>query len=1044
MSVSKHSGAISWMAGNSVAANLLMLICLVGGLFMATKARQEVIPAFDQDRVTVSVFYPGAGPEAVERSVVLPIEEALTGMEGIDEIASLSNEGRGSVTATALRGTDLKQLSQDIQAEIDRISTFPDEIEAPRVKISTSKLRVISLALYGRANPSVLQETAEVIRDRMLQETPVTQVKIDGRRDNEIRIAISMETLRRYGLSMGDIASQVSAAAIELPGGGMDTRRGEILIRMKERRDVAAAFADIPIITADTGTPVLLRDLADGIEDTFEEARQYATFNGEPALMLAFYRVGNQKPIEIAEAVKAMLPDIRASLPDGLDIAIVRDLSDVFRQRAELLVKNGYIGLILVFLLLALFLDIRLAFWVSLGIPISFLGAFLIFPFTDFSINMVTLFAFIVTLGIVVDDAIVVGENIYFYREQGMRFIDAAAAGARSIAMPVTFSILTNVVAFMPLFFVSGFIGKFFQLIPVVVITVFLISLIESLFILPAHLGHQRPISPGSFMDRVTRPQRLFSRLFMKTVNAVYGPVLNWVIAWRYTVFFACTAVLMLTVGYIKSGIMGFTLSPTVEADYADATITLPYGAPDSRLQAVTGKLIRSAQELVNANGGTALSRGIYASYDENTSRIQVFLTPPEQRPMSTRDFVAAWRNHVGEISGVESLDFMADRGGPGSGKSLTIELSHRNIEKLNAAAQDLAHRLEIYPRLSDIDDGSADGKPQIDFKMRPAGQRLGLTAAGVARQLRDAYYGRKALTLIRGGNEVTVRLRLPESERSAEATLDRFMLRTPGGGEVELNQATTATLGRAYTRIQRRDGRRILQVTAHVNPPSQTPLIIQDIKAAILPDFLETYPGLTASFEGKQATIRESVSSLVQGLILALIVIYAVLAIPFRSYFQPLIIMIAIPFGIVGAVGGHLIMGYGLSVISLFGIVALSGVVVNDSLVFIETANRRRNEGLLPAAAIHAAGLNRFRPILLTTLTTFGGLAPMIFETSFQARFLIPMALSLGFGILFATVITLLLVPALYLILEDAGTAIRFIFKAAPAPVVTEKNRHI
>lgn len=1027
----KHRGAIAWMAGNSVASNLLMLVLLVGGLLIGLNIKQEVFPDFDLDMVNVTVAYPGASPEEVEQGIILPVEEAVQGLEGVKEIVSTANEGSGTIAIEAIEGADVTRLWQEIKSEVDRIDTFPEEAMEPSVAIAARKRDVIAFALYGDVSEGTLREVAETVRDELLSDPEITQVEFEGIRDMEIHVEVSQANLRRYGLTLGDVSTAVARASVELGGGALETPSGDILVRVKDRRDYAKQFARLPIITAADGSQLLLEDIAT-VTEGFEDADSWASYNGKPAIRVEVYRVGDQKPIPVAAAARKVVERLNETLPGELKMNVVRDRSEMFAQRAELLMNNAYLGLALVFVMLALFLEIRLAFWVSMGIPISFLGAFLILAPMGFSINMITMFAFIVTLGIVVDDAIVVGENIHYHRQRGMGRLQAAILGAREVAMPVVFSVITNMVAFLPLFFVPGIMGKIFRAIPMVVVAVFAISLVESLFILPAHLSHsgERPLFwPLSVLQKW---QASFSRKFEHFVRHRYGGLLALMLKHRYIVLALGVAMLIATVGYIQSGRMGMVLFPKIEADYAYCEAILPYGSPRNRIEEVESRLVGAAEAVVEQGGGDKLAIGIFSYVRENKVAARIYLVGADRRPMSTAKVTDLWRQKAGTFTGLESITFESDRGGPGHGKSLTVQLSHRNKDLLDAAGRDLAAALEDFPMVSDIDDGSAKGKRQYDIHLLPAGKSMGLTSRDVANQVRYAFQGSEALRQLRGRNEVTVRVRLPENERADETTLEDLVLLSPKG-EIMLRDAVRMVSGRAFTSIGRTDGRRVVSVTANVRPASLAENVLRSVRKNILPELVQRYPGLTYSFEGKQADIRESVTALITGLLMTLLAIYALLAIPFRSYFQPVIIMFCIPFGMIGAVVGHVIMGYSLSVMSLFGIVALSGVVVNDSLVMIDFANRKKRGGAQAPRAILESGIQRFRPIMLTTLTTFGGLAPMILETSRQARFLIPMALSLGFGILFATFITLAMVPALYLVLEDIGG----LFKRKPGPEV-------
>jgi len=832
--------------------------------------------------------------------------------------------------------------------------------------------------------------------------------------------------LRAHDLTLEEIARRIRTTAVELPGGGVKTEGGEILVRFKERRDWATEFATMPLITSAAGTVLTLGDIAT-VRDGFEDTDKFATYNGQRAIGLAVYRVGDQKPIGVSEAGRQALAKIEADLPPGINYAVSSDRSEIYRQLLQLLLKNAFIGLVLVLSLLSLFLEFKLAFWVTMGIPTSFLGGLLFLPAMGVTINMVSMFAFIVALGIVVDDAIVAGENIYEYRQRGLGFIEAAIKGARDVLVPITFSILTNIVAFLPLCFIPGFIGKVWKVIPLVVITVFTISWVESLLILPSHLAHTKSTPHSKFTARLHGWQESFSRRFSDFVFNRYGPFLDRCLRWRYLTVAIGLAVLTIVLGLVLGGWIGRTSMPRIESDRAVVTAVLPYGSPLSQTTAVRNRLVATANELAEKNGGESLVEGVFALIKSNAVEVSVFLTAPDVRPLSTTKFTQLWRDQVGQIPGLESLQFESDRGGPGSGAALTVEISHRDIGVLEQASATLAEKLAEFPNVKDIDDGYTPGKQQLDFQLKPEGRSLGLTSQEVARQVRYAFYGAEALRQQRGRNEIRVMVRLTESERVSEYDIEQLLIRTPSGSDVPLMQVAEVKRGRAYTDITRRNGRRTVTVTADVEPIGQTTQVQAALDATILPQLAQDYPGLTYGYEGRQHDFRESTQSLLAGFVLAMMAIYFLLAIPFRSYIQPFIVMASIPFGIVGAVLGHLIMSllpgpaYNLSIISIMGIVALSGVVVNDSLILIDYANRRRAAGEKAGQAIRSAGMRRFRPILLTTLTTFGGLSPMIFETSRQARFLIPMAISLGYGILFATLISLILVPCLYLIVEDA-----------------------
>ncbi len=1023
-----NQGSIAWMIHNSVAANLLMIFCLAGGIMGVFTIKKEFFPDITEESVTVTVSYPGASPQEVEKGVILPIEEAVQGIDGVDEVISSAHENMGTVVVEAVLGADLTKLVDDVQSEIDNITTFPDEIEEPSVKATSSSREVLSVMIYGDADLRVLQRIGENAKDQLIQNPGITKVELTGLPGLEIRIAVSRENLRRYGLTLGDIANRIRQRSVDLPGGDIDTSSGEVLVRVTERRDFGEEFARMPILTNSDGSEVLLGDIAE-IDDGFEETDRYILFEGLPTVELEVYRTGMQTPVEVSEAVIMEMEKLAATFPSAIQYKIHRNRADHYRQRSELMLKNGAMGLVLVLILMGLFLEVRLAFWVMMGIPISFLGSFLLLPFFGVSINMITMFAYIIALGIVVDDAIVVGENIYSYRQKGHKLLDAAILGTREVAIPVTFSVLTNIAAFLPLMLIPGTPGKIFGLIPVIVTAAFTISLFECLYILPAHLGHGREkkrISRGAFAS-LQRFQQGFSRGFIRLIRTRYGPFLDGILDNKYLAFALSISILIVVLAFAISGRMGMTLFPDMDSDFVRAEIVYPYGTPVAKTRAAAEKLVQTAREIVSETGSPELCEGVIVSIGRggsHTAYVYVLLAEPEIREkiMGTSELKDLWRARTGELPGVEYMRFSSSFRGPGGrDAAINIELRHRDMDVLRKAGVDLAEELREYSIVGEINDGFQPGKPQFDIRIKPSGEALGLTAALIGRQIRDAFYGAQAIRQLRGRNEVDIMVKLPESERSSEFYLEDFMVRAPSGTFVPLREAAEFKRGRSYLSIDHRNGRRVLQVTGDATPKSRAGEVLTDIQKTALPGLIRKYPGLGYSFEGRRAEINESMSSLKMSFAIALIVIFAMLAIPLRSYSQPLVIMMSVPFGIVGAILGHLIMGYSMSVISMFGVVALSGVVVNDSLILISFANNaRENLNMTPRQAIREAALQRFRPILLTSLTTFGGLAPLIFESSFQARFMIPMAISLGFGILFALFISLVIVPALYLIVEE------------------------
>lgn len=1027
-------GPVSWMARNSVAANLLMIVFIIGGLLVASRLKQEVFPEFELDVVRVQVEYPGASPEEVEEGIVLAIEDEVRSLDGVKKVTSTSYEGNGIVSVELLTDVNKSSVLQDVKNAVDKIQSFPEDSERPIVSLLEPRREVISLILYGDLSRRTLRDLAERLRDDLIQIEGITLVELAAVPDLEIAVEIPRNTLRAYNLTLDQVSQLINRTAFDLPAGGLKTGAGEVLVRTKERRDYAKDFGNIPVVVSPDGSRVELKDIAT-ISEVLEETDTEAYFNGLPATRVDVYRVANQNPIDISQKVRTFMSEFEMGLPEGVSVAAWNDRSEIYRERIDLLLRNATLGLILVLIILGMFLEPKLAFWVTLGIPISIIGSFLLIPWTDASINMISLFAFIVTLGIIVDDAILVGENIYYMREKGMSFLEASIKGARQITSPVCFAVLTNIAAFTPLFFVPGTTGKLFLQIPAIVVSVFLISLIESLFILPAHLAH--PHNGRKFWKIVSIPSKYFEGLLKQFIEKLFVPSLKVSLKNRYLTLTIGTCFLAVVAGLYVGGRIELSYLPRVDSDIASAQVLLPYGVPIETSREVQAKLVEGAKELIKRQNKD-ISKGIYTQIGEalpilgpanaalqvtgsHNVGAQVFLVPSDQRNISGVEFAKEWREIVGSLPTAETTKFSGTIE-TGWGPPIQIDLSHYSKDVLEAAAKELGRKLQNYAGLSDIDDGVSLGKPQYSLKIKPEARGLGITAEDMARQVRNAFYGAEALRQVRGRNEYKVKVRLPKNERETLHTVEDLIIRTPQGGEIPLTEAAEIIQDRAYTNIRRTNAQRVLAITADVDENrTNANKVIENVKEAVLPELIANYPGLQYSLEGEQREQEEALQSLAIGFIFAMVVIYAMLAIPFKSYIQPLIVMLSIPFGVIGAVLGHLLLGYELSIISMFGIVALSGVVVNDSLVLVVTTNenkRAKQMGVFDAIVEGAS--RRFRPIVLTSLTTFMGLSPMIFETSMQARFLIPMAISLGFGVLFATLITLYITTSVYMILED------------------------
>ncbi len=1076
-----HKGVIAWMARNPVAANLLMASFIVGGILMGGQLQQEVFPEIELDQITVIVPYPGASPAEAEE-IVNSVEQAVAGLDGVKRVLGSASESIARVNVEIEEGEDNQQVLSDVKNAVDRITTIPVDAERPLVNIVIPRREVISLVFYGDVPESVLKDLAIKALVDLRQRPSVTLVETFAVRPDEVAIEVPLLRLRELQTSLEQIAQKIRAEATEVPGGGVKTDGGEVLLRTRPKPRTGAQFAELPILTNAQGARLSAADLGE-VTDAFAEVDQLASYNGKAASMVKAFRVGKETPVSVADAIKEYAAEVAPSLPPGVQVAIWNDMSDLFKQRLALLTDNALLSFILVLVVLGLFLEMRLAFWVTAGIPTSILGSFVFLGSTDVSINMISMFAFIVTLGIVVDDAIVVGENVWHKREQGMAPMDAAIAGTREVFVPVLFSVLTTVAAFTPMLFLPGTDGKFFVAIPAVVITVLMMSVIESFLILPAHLGHLDKPKPiwrhmivwgsvfavlgliagavrfgnpllgllgGAFagaalpvvltmFSLVMNFLRGFvTRGFDWFINRVYQPFINVALAYRYVTVFATFGLMAVIFALPANDHVRQVFFPRVELDNVNLTATLPFGAPVSDSVAVRDRVIKAAQGVLDKKGGLEkVAKGIYAqvggassgmgpggSGTSNASHVvtvNVALKPADQRPFGAFDYLKEWRMAVGPVPGVDKIEFSASFG---SRKPLQIILLGDDMQDLERAATATAEMLATVGGVTDIDQGYQPGKPQLDFELTRLGEAVGLTNVEVGRQVRAAFYGAEAVRQQRGQDELKVMVRLPENERKSEADIETLVLRTPNGQEIPFNEAAVVRRGRAYQTVAHEEQRRAITVSADVDPEVTTAsqviaaITAQDGKLRTL---LTSFPGVDYSLGGEARDQGEFMDAIVPLFVAALFAIFALIAIPLRSYLQAFGIIFVIPMAVGWAILAHYILGHDLSRISFMGILALSGVAVNDSIVLVDAANRmRREEGVSLFEAMRNAGARRFRPIWLTSLTTFLGLAPMIFETSVQARFLIPMAVALGFGILFATISSLVSIPALFLVLED------------------------
>ncbi len=1036
---------IAWFAGNSVAANVLMILILAAGLLTAFTITLEVFPEISMDTITVTVEYPGAAPEEVEEAICARIEESVDGLEGIKKITSTANENVGMVRIQLEVGADLRDVLDDVKNRVDGITSFPAETEEPVIQELDNRQQVINIALYGDIEEKPLRQLGDRVRDDLAALDGITLVSLVNARPYEISIEVSEDDLRRHGLTMSRVADAVRRSSVDLPGGSVRTEGGEILLRTIGEAEVGREFEEIVLLTRPDGTQLRVGDVAE-VRDGFAETDQSSLFDERPAVILEVFRTGDQNALEVADKVNRYIEESVAWLPPGMRMAPWNDNSIILQQRLNLLLSNGLLGFILVFIVLALFLRFRLAFWVSLGIPISFLGALWMLPMLDVTINMLSMFAFIVVLGIVVDDAIIVGENIYTHQQRGGGGLRGAISGAQEVSKPVIFAILTTIAAFAPLMAIDGTMGKFMRVVPLVVIPCLVFSLIESLLILPAHLSHRKEVADAdrtAFSRAWRRFQGRFADGLTTAVRRFYAPGLEVAIRWRYVTVAIGIATLSLTMGLWAGKYVGFVFFPDVPADFLTAGITMPLGTPVESTAEAAERIERSAarlrQEVLDETGEDVVVHTLTAIGSQPTAEQQarnggqfgttvsaghvaevtIELTPSEGRAIDSDYLVDRWRELTGAIPDAEEVVFGASIFS--AGEPINVQLAGPDIQQLEAAAEELKLKLAEYDGVYEIADSFLEGKRELKLGIRPQAELVGLSMSDLGRQVRQAFYGEEAQRIQRGRDELKVMVRYPEEQRRSLDDVESMRIRTATGLEVPFSEVADVEAGRGYATITRVDRRRAINVTADVDE-SQTNAsdVLADLGEEFLPQLTDRYIGMTFSFEGQNAEQRDTMAGLGLGLILASIGIYALLAIPLRSYIQPALIMAAIPFGLVGAVWGHVIMGMDLTILSMFGIVALAGVVVNDSLVMVDFINRYREEHGSLHDAVREAGVARFRPILLTSLTTFVGLSPLMFEESMQARFLIPMAVSLAYGVLFSTFITLILIPCGYTVLED------------------------
>jgi multidrug efflux pump subunit AcrB len=1022
----RFKGVIAWFAYNPVAATLLMLVIIAVGIGSAFNIQRAMFPAFDIDMIYIRAPYPGAAPEEVEKGVVLKIEEAINDVDGIKRVESDSHESYALIWIEPHDGVDVSKLLDDVQSRVDAIPHFPEEAEKPIISQPEILFPALTVQIAGDLDERSMKALADEVRLELLAYPEVSATEVVGARDYEIAIEISEQLLREYHLTLGDVADIISRSSLDLPAGSVQTANGDIMLRTLGQAYVQQDFESIVLKTWPDGTRLLLGDIAT-VDDGFVDSRGFSTFDGRYSLGINVFAMGRQDVIETAEAAKSYVAAKQPLLPQGIDLQIWFDTTFYLKGRLGMMLSNLALGALLVFTILALFLEIKLAFWVMLGIPVCFLGAMALIntPYIDASLNLISIFGFILVLGIVVDDAIIMGESAYTEQELYGHSVNNVIRGVHRVATPATFGVLTTIVAFAPTLFIDGVFGAFPEACGWVVILCLTFSLVESKWILPAHIAHSKPATSRILLG-VDHVQEAVNRKLTSFVRDRYQPLIERCVANRYVTLGAFLALLVLCGGLLSGGIVRTVLSPDPAGEFLEMELRMSPGTPEERTLEAINRIAHALQEVErsyqkqNDTDEKLLAHlGVYG-FDRINGRIDVELTKEQERSISAREIEKRWRDRVGSVHGAEVFA-ITNTDGPDFGPAVAFDLMHKDTEVLRQAAADLAEAMRHYAGLFDIRNGASDTADEFHLDILPEAEAIGLTRFDLATQVRHAFYGAEAQRIQRGIDEIKVMVRYPKADRENINSLNSMFIRTPQGDEVPFETVARAEVRQGLLKATRINYQRAVEITAEADNNRVEPdRVVKDIERNIIPGLIERYPGLQYGVSGLADEERKMAISMGIGFALALFGIYALLAIPTRSYLQPLIIMGVIPFGVIGAVVGHWLTGYPISMMSVMGLIALSGVVVNDSLILVDYVNRAVASGQDLHSAVVEAGGRRFRAIMLTSLTTFFGLAPMLLERSVQAQTIVPMAISLAFGILFATVITLLLVPSLYLILED------------------------
>ena len=1042
-----HKGLIAWFARNSVAANLLMIFIIVGGLLTAKTITKQMFPQVETNWIEFSAPYPGAAPQEVEEGITIKIEEALETVQGLDRVITYSNRNFSSGYFRVDESYDPLVVLDEVKSQIDAIASFPEGMEIPKVERIKFQQEVMYISLAGDLTNLELKALGKKIHDEIQQQPLINISEFYSGLDYEISIEVSKDKLREYGLNFTDVAQAVRSYSRNMSAGQIRAENGYINLRVENQAYRGHEFERLPVFTLEDGTKVLLGDIA-LVNDGFEEGLQYSKFNGQNSVTFFVGAAGDQSITDVSKVMKRYIAEKQLTLPQGVKLEIWVDMTYYLEGRLDMMLDNMKTGAILVFLMLAVFLRIRLAFWVMMGLPVCFLGTLLVMPmeFVNVTINITSLFAFILVLGIVVDDAIVMGESAHTEIESKGHTVDNVIRGVQRVAMPATFGVLTTIAAFVPFVLGDGPSSAFSKSIGFVVIFCLIFSLIESKLILPAHLAKMKvkQFNPKNPLDRIRRSVDVWLKGF---IDNSYTPFLSKAIKYRYGVLTFFISILLLSAGLYSGGLIRFVGQPKIPHDFPRINIEMNVNSSEQAtldtMLKVQGILYRVDDKIIEQYGHGMIDDMQVDLRSRTNGNIMVKLTEPEQRAMNTFELADLWRKAIPNLPGVKS--FTIDDNLFGGGREdgdISFRLESNNDEQLVLAAAELKSRLNTLKGVGDVNDSRQTSAQEVQFTLKPLAYSMGLTLADIASQVAYSFYGLEAQRILRDGEEIKVMVRYPLAQRSSIGHVDDVMIQAPNGAELPLSELADISLAQGVTRIRRENGNRTINVWGSVDATQVEPFkVAKDIRDNYIPALLKKYPRVKSEVSGRIQEEIDSANTQTRDFIISLMVIFSLLAVPLKSYSQPFMIMSVIPFGVVGSMIGHMIMGIDLNILSVFGIIAAAGVVVNDSLVMVDYVNNARREGIPLKEAVMHSGSMRFRAIMLTSLTTFIGLVPIVFfETSMQALIVIPMAISLSFGVLFATIVTLVLIPCLYVIIED----IRSLFnrrKRIPAIESTQES---